>query len=104
MNIATFIKKHEPEDPPIHHVAERDQRVYRLSEPIGGHDHVLVSAIRFKPESIWRGAETMVFACDAEGGEPKGRWASIDAGPFVGFDHDAALRKVGYLPVYPLCG
>lgn len=102
MNIATFIRRDGLTPTSFH--KRIDQRIYRVSEPVlDGFDHVLVSAVeiydRTRPSGTFK--ETMIFACDADGNDSF--LTVLD--PMMGvFDHDAALRQIGCVPLYPVCG
>ncbi|MBT2587920.1 hypothetical protein [Arthrobacter sp. ISL-95] len=66
-----------------------DARLYKLSEPLDSHDHVVVSGIN----NEW-GAETYIFGAD-ESGEVAS-WGEL-SGSFRGYvDHAEALRGAGY--------
>lgn len=105
MNTATFIRR--PPDDEVwssYHYKAVDQRIYRLAKPIRGANHVLVSAIKLHDRTRPSGErrETVVWGCDADGNDC---FAYHTFSEMWGvFDHDAALRSIGCVPVYPICG
>jgi len=71
-----------------------DARLYRLSEPLEGHEYVVVSAT----DVVFSGPETYIFASDADGEVTN--WGELD-GSFRGAkDHEAALAGAGYAVEY----
>ena len=70
-----------------------DARLYRLSEPLGGFDHVVVSAVTL----LSGRPETYIFGSDDSGGETD--WSDLP-GSFRGaMDHARALGGAGYVTV-----
>lgn len=68
-----------------------DARKYRLSEPLDGHDYVIVSAV-YAPFS---GPETYIFPAREKGGDAI-NYLEL-AGSFKGgLDHTKALSLAGY--------
>lgn len=66
-----------------------DARLYQLSEPLDGSEHVVVSGI----DNRW-GAETYIFPADSSGEITS--WGELE-GSFKGsIDHAEALRGAGY--------
>ena len=71
-----------------------DARLYSLSEPLEGHNYIVVSAA----DAPYTGPETFIFGCDERGN-------AIDFGELEGsfrgsLDHDKALKYAGYTPHY----
>ena len=71
-----------------------DAKLYVLSEPLEGHNHVVVSAV----VAYWSGPETYIFGCDERGNVVD--FIELE-GSFRGeLDHDKALKHAGYTPHY----
>lgn len=70
---------------------EGDARLYRLSEPLDGHEYVIVSAV----VAMFSGPETYIFPADPEG-EVTG-WGELEGSFRGGLDHVEALEGAGYV-------
>lgn len=67
-----------------------EARLYRLSEPLDGNEHVAVSAVVVP----YSGPETYIFPADSDG--KVASWGELD-GSFRGsLDHEEALHGAGY--------
>lgn len=66
------------------------QRHYKLSEPLDGHEYVIVSSAY-----TWdHGDETYIFGAN-ENGEIV-EWGELEGSYVGGLDHEIALRSAGY--------
>ena len=70
-------------------------RTYRLSEPLGGYEYVVVSAV----VAMITGPETYIFGGNARGEIVE--YAELDGSFRGGLDHEAALNRAGYTVVHP---
>ena len=78
-----------------------DARVYRLSEPLEGFSHVIVSAVTVSFMSPLEGflggsggPETYIFGCNKKG--EKIDWKELEGSFKGGLDHARALRGARY--------
>jgi hypothetical protein len=67
-----------------------DARLYKLSPPLKGARHVIVSAVN----AMYSGDETYIFKADAEGQITD--WLEMEGSFKGGLDHEKALRGAGY--------
>lgn len=79
-----------------------DARVYKLSEPHGGYDYVVVSAVVVDPFQLFKeaGPETYIFGSDSEGTvarylELEGSFIPRRPGPREGLEQRWVLRETG---------
>lgn len=70
------------------------KKVFRMSPPLDGHEHVIVSAAN----ALLSGPETYIFGCDKDGRVVD--WSELDGSFKGGLSHDQALRNAGYVAVY----
>ena len=69
-----------------------DARLYRLNEPLGGYQYVVVSAVDERP--AYRVYETYIFGADHTGKVL--HWGELEGSYKGGADHEEALRGAGY--------
>lgn len=82
MKTATFIKTIDG--------WRSDARLYSLSEPLDGHDNVIVSAV----VATFSGPETYIFAATRDGECVD--FGELDGSFRGGLDHERALKSAGY--------
>ena len=71
-----------------------DAGIYVLSEPYGGTEYVVVSALPWLPDT--EEPETMVFACDAQGDVLTDYYKHHLTVVSNSMDHARALAQIGY--------